>query len=202
MSNHAQHVTNVVEVDEPAAYDALRAMLHTIVFQRALGEMAPGELKLESFSGLSVATCGDPRVHEAIEEAVEEFFHHLQVIGPNLVRGEIVVSFYETRKRPGLFGLSAAKEEKVYWERWVVPIIINKGASQMSNASEVGIRNNLLRILLLASEVTHVPQIKSDPDSPPVFRFEISVSQGNSAGKSESLIGKLLSNGPSLRFNV
>ena len=44
--------------------------------------------------------------------------------GPELLKGSVVLSFFERRKSKALFGL-VKNEEKIVWEQWTTPILIS-----------------------------------------------------------------------------
>lgn len=60
---------------------------------------------------------------KSIEEAIETFSNSLAEVGPDLARGKLELSFFEKRRRY-LFGV-ARSSEKVYWEQWSVPVVVN-----------------------------------------------------------------------------
>lgn len=124
-------------------------MLHTILFHRALGPVKPVEVTREHQSALvcnepltattfhrflilqceselldiEYVRCGDADVDKSIEEAIETFSNSLAEVGPDLARGKLELSFFEKRRRY-LFGV-ARSSEKVYWEQWSVPVVVN-----------------------------------------------------------------------------
>ena len=189
-------------MDAWCAKDALRAVLHTVLLSRALGRVTPRELRLQSFPALGVASCGNAAVEQSVENALERFFAGgLQLVGPDLVRGELMVSFYESRRRAGLFG---SAEERVYWERWLVPVIVNQSASSRESGGEAVLRASLMRVVLLASDVGHVPR---PPDGNATFKYELSVSQQHNKvsgqpGVAATLLNQMLQSGPPMRFNL
>jgi hypothetical protein len=60
-----------------------------------------------------------------------------------------------------------------------------------------------MRILLLASDVGHVPR---PPDGSATFKYELSVSQqhkgGGQPGVAATLLSQMLQSGPPMRFNL
>ena len=83
------------------AKEVMRAVLHTVLFTRALGVVRPRDVDCEMFD-LSYATCGDPAVDAAVEARLDALqawlrretraggetharvtlFHELQHVGP------------------------------------------------------------------------------------------------------------------------
>jgi len=198
MANNVQHLLDVVEVDNTQARDALRAVLHTILFTRALGHVEPGQVTPTNFPNLSYATCGDSGIDKSVEDAIDTFLASLQLVGPDLVRGELVLSFYDTRKRAGFLGIGAAKEDKVHWERWVIPMIVNRGSLKTVSA-ESALQSNLFRILHLANDLSHVPKLRGEEGSI-VYKYEMLVSQNPT---DKGVFKQILAHSPSsLRFNM
>jgi hypothetical protein len=46
-------------------------------------------------------------------------------VGPHLSRGMVALSFFEKRENKGFFGLLNS-EEKVYFERWRISVLVNE----------------------------------------------------------------------------
>ncbi|CAB1096936.1 unnamed protein product [Ectocarpus sp. CCAP 1310/34] len=120
--NLKEHVLEELELHEYYVRDALQCLLHTILFVRAPGSLRPRESHCENF-GLSFARCGARDVDVAVDRALEEFWRSLRPAGPDLSKGWIAVSFFMRREKKS-FGLFL-KEEKVVWEQWVVPVLVN-----------------------------------------------------------------------------
>jgi len=80
------------------AKEVLRAVLHTILFTRALGVVRPKDVDCELF-GLSYATCGDPAVDAAVEERLDALATWLHRKTSDARRGEtrfrVTLSFHE-----------------------------------------------------------------------------------------------------------
>jgi autophagy-related protein 101 len=124
-------------VDESVVKDALRAVLHTIIFSRALGPVIPEPVDMSPSSSLAAITylkCGLASVDHAIEGALRQFKEGLQMVGPALFRGHLLVSFFERKRNTTMFGFGS-KEEKVVWEQWVIPVLMGR-ASSVSEPSE------------------------------------------------------------------
>ena len=104
------------------AKEVMRAVLHTVLFTRALGVVRPRDVDCEMFD-LSYATCGDEGVDAAVEarlDALQAWLHR-----KTRERGEtharVTLSFHElndeTEKRP-------EKRPTSCWEQWRVPLEI------------------------------------------------------------------------------
>ena len=127
--NLEELVLDVLVLPQFQVKEALRCLLHTILFNRALGPVRPREVDSELFD-VSYVRCGVVSVDKRIEEAIEAFSNALQ-LNTATSRGRIVLSFYEKRTRKSFFGM-ATSEEKLYWERWVIPVMLARSHKKLS----------------------------------------------------------------------
>ncbi|KAI3426852.1 hypothetical protein D9Q98_006798 [Chlorella vulgaris] len=119
MSNCEVHtLTPVFELEQHQVREVLRILLHTIVFNRALGPVKPVERDSELFE-VTWVECGDAEAARRIEEKVTQFVSWAQR-NPG-TRGQVCLSFYEKRQRQSWFSTS---EERLYWEQWVVEVAV------------------------------------------------------------------------------
>jgi autophagy-related protein 101 len=106
--------------------EVLRCLLHTILFNRALGPTEPREQDCELFD-VTYVRCGDINVDKSVEVALSSFSDALSTgakpVGPDLAKGRLLLSFYEIKKKSGWLGTT---EEKVYWEQWIFPVLVNR----------------------------------------------------------------------------
>ncbi len=107
--------------------EVLRIVLHSIVFQRALGECRIRETESDLFD-LSYVRCDSAAVEQRVDEYAEAFSSALQR-ADGARRAQICVAFVERRSRPGAFGLFKT-EEKVTWERWHIPLAVVDPAAE------------------------------------------------------------------------
>jgi len=129
--NITEHILDEVEVEQWQMKEMLSAILHTILFLRAPGPSRPTEVAMERFDK-SYVTCGAEDISRAVEESIdglceglsEEPTGALEPAGPELWKGCMVLSFFEKRSIPQLFGL-VNNEEKVVWEQWRIPVLIS-----------------------------------------------------------------------------
>eukprot|EP00511_Aplanochytrium_stocchinoi_P004102 CAMPEP_0204840606 /NCGR_PEP_ID=MMETSP1346-20131115/38307_1 /ASSEMBLY_ACC=CAM_ASM_000771 /TAXON_ID=215587 /ORGANISM="Aplanochytrium stocchinoi, Strain GSBS06" /LENGTH=237 /DNA_ID=CAMNT_0051978123 /DNA_START=331 /DNA_END=1044 /DNA_ORIENTATION=+ len=134
--NTLQHFLPELEVDKTQIEDALRAVLHTILFNRSLGPVVPTEKNMLSFDNITYVSCGIPKVEENVDKAISKFCSNLQLVGPGLGGGQLWVSFYERREKKAFFGIHANKE-KLYWERWIIPVVVNLSPHNIKSNSTV-----------------------------------------------------------------
>ena len=146
--------------------EALQAIIHTILFIRSPGPVAPHDVHCESFQmtytriatdndnpplppngysssqsyrGPSSSTSSHQNNHHnhhqqmayqksdldrKVDDSIETFLRTLTPIGPELMAGNLAVSFFERRSKNKLFGL-VNQEEKVVWEQWILRVVVN-----------------------------------------------------------------------------
>jgi hypothetical protein len=88
-------------------------------------------------------------VEETVTKSISDLGKSMSHVGPNLTRGLLTLSFYDKRETKGFFGILNS-EEKVYFERWRIPILVNDNQFPRDNdpASEM----NRLRLIETARE--------------------------------------------------
>lgn len=111
-------MTPVFELEQHQVHEVLRILLHTIVFNRALGPVKPVERDSELFA-VTWVECGDPEVSRKVEEKIGQFGAWVQR-NPGK-RGQVCLSFYEKRQRQSWFSTA---EERLYWEQWVLEVAV------------------------------------------------------------------------------
>ena len=155
--------------------EALQAIIHTILFIRSPGPVAPYDVQCESFqltytriatdadsppivnnnrtssSRTSSSLSSSPRQYlykqqhqfqkqqqqqqhpssyhksdldRKVDDSIETFLRTLTPIGPELMAGNLMISFFERRTKNKLFGL-VNQEEKVVWEQWILRVVVN-----------------------------------------------------------------------------
>lgn len=167
--NCKEHHLPELELATGQVREALQAILHTILFIRSPGPVAPQDVHCEGFDmtytriandSVSAGTInmniggnghgngngnnsGIPTVSSSIlppenntnnnnyfldkkvDDAIENFLNKsLKQIGPELLSGNLTLSFFERRASKQLFGL-VSHEEKVIWEQWVLYVVVN-----------------------------------------------------------------------------
>ena len=148
------HQLPELETATSGTREALQAIIHTILFIRSPGPVAPHDVHCESFNMTytRIATDNDIDVlqlssptnrysHQAqqqhhatynqkseldrkVDDAIEHFMRTLTPIGPELMAGNLAISFYERRSKNKLFGL-VNQEEKIVWEQWILRVVVN-----------------------------------------------------------------------------
>ena len=205
--------------------EGISAILHTLLFLRA-----PNQIKAcDSFVpglGLSYLKCGNglqglitssqqdfipvvasEEVDESVILALKCMTNCLTPVGPNLYRSVLILSFYESRNTKAFFGFMN-NNEKVVFERWRIPILVNENTSVPNNT----ITNPNLLItpsqeILLAREqiqlrILYIIEIASYVDHVPPSLYEYEIEAGIAGEKKEQSIVTRLINSPSLLSNL
>ena len=116
--------------------DVLRCVLHTVLFNRALGLVRPREVDLELFN-ITYVQCVDRNVERTIEEKVSAV---LTWLGKNPGKPvKVSLKFFEKRYKQAWF---SKQEERLYWEEWNLNIsckqtetLVSGGGRQRSNTT-------------------------------------------------------------------
>ena len=116
MSNCEVVELPLLEVGLENVKGALRAVLHTVLFARALGVVRPVDVELPRL-GLAYAECGDPGVSRRVEEKIGQFLQWAER-HPGKV-AQVSLAFFEKRYKQSWF---SSQEERLYWERWNVNV--------------------------------------------------------------------------------
>lgn len=123
--NLKEIVIEEIELHHRYVNEGLSALLHTILFVRAPNLVKPEDHQCIELSPLIFAKCGPNDVDESVKRAIFNLNQLLTPVGPHLSKATIVLSFFEHRETKGFFGL-ISNHEKVYFERWRIPVIINE----------------------------------------------------------------------------
>ena len=102
---------------------------------------------------ITYVRCGDIVVDKQVEEAIEKLSTSLEIVGPDLSRGQLLLSFYEIQKKKSFLGMIS--EEKIYWEQWVIPVLVNTVPRSKDGDTSSG-GNILSHIILLIFFFNHV----------------------------------------------
>jgi hypothetical protein len=95
-------------------------LFHTILFQRALGPIKPRDIECSEFDDIQYTRCEHDQLIRKINDYVGVMYQQLE----RHRHGKMCMAFYSVVNKPGWFGNS---EEKVFWERWYLPVRVNSG---------------------------------------------------------------------------
>ncbi|KZP05144.1 DUF1649-domain-containing protein [Athelia psychrophila] len=116
--NAQQHPTITIDValDRRTAREALRAILHSILFHRLFGTVKP-----QTFDVLDVTMPGvsDSEMEQLIADRVDVLWKGIEN-GANKRGQQIVITFSEKRPRKASWFQVYMGEEEVAWEQWIV----------------------------------------------------------------------------------
>mmetsp|Transcript_6844 Transcript_6844/g.8828 ORF Transcript_6844/g.8828 Transcript_6844/m.8828 type:complete len:209 (-) Transcript_6844:191-817(-) len=184
--NHVQRPLPESELTMDSVQDVLRCLLHTIIFARWPNEVKPHENQCKYFP-VAYTSCGDRNVDNRINSTIIEFMETLYDAGPDLQKGTISITFFKKRINKVAFW---QYQEKVVWEEWIIPLLINNSQQPRNNERISQNERNILQIdsdlryleilqsrmfeiiTLLNESVDHVP-----PTSDGSHEFEFSFAQ-------------------------
>mmetsp|Transcript_10873 Transcript_10873/g.16719 ORF Transcript_10873/g.16719 Transcript_10873/m.16719 type:complete len:140 (-) Transcript_10873:720-1139(-) len=137
--NCKEHILPELELATGQVREALQCILHTILFIRSPGSVVPYDVECDGFDltytriasdsnasqhhispsnshNINQSTSFTSRMHSNVEkkvdDAIESFLRSLSQIGPELMSGRLILSFFERRASKQLFGL-VSHEERV-----------------------------------------------------------------------------------------
>ena len=164
-----------IEVGRFQVKEVLKALLHSIIFQRALGACQMRDTESDLFDLSYVRS--DSRVTDAkVEEQTEAFGKSLER-DETMAAHQVCISFFERRLRPSTFSLFRS-EEKVVWERWNIPLLVHARDDlggqaervQRSFALEDTLRQRIEFVLSMASgKKEHIPPVDGLGSDTPWF---------------------------------
>ncbi|CAG9332752.1 unnamed protein product [Blepharisma stoltei] len=165
--NHEQNVIKGLVLEPRQVKDALRVIIHSILFQRELGVVTPRQV--ESDCGVFYLTLNDINTDKHIEEQLTLFENRLQE-RPMLI---LTLSFYQTVKKKTF--LFIQEKTKVIWEEWKIPIQLQQMAIPESRKSDSRLAKKLRKRLMtiierICEKKDHLPSI-GEANDPTVIRF-------------------------------
>lgn len=96
-------------------------LLHSIIFQRALGECKFRDCESDLFD-IAYLQVDSRDISQRVEQCASTFSSALERTEATR-RAQICISFVERRARPAAFGLFRS-DEKVTWERWNIALSV------------------------------------------------------------------------------
>lgn len=202
-----------LEVEHFEIREVLRCILHTIVFQRALGLVRPKDIDLELFE-ITYVQCGDVELEKKIDEKIDQFI--LWVEKHPYKKSQICLSFYEVKNKHATWFTN--KIERLYWEQWYInlhvaqhpkahsskshhsKVVVDPGESALEERSsrrealEASLREVLFQIIKFVNEkrdhIPHVPTIDGVP-----FPYEITIPSSSDSAFGMDMIKRMLQTG-------
>ncbi|KAF9349286.1 MAG: hypothetical protein J3Q66DRAFT_136851 [Benniella sp.] len=169
-----QPVTFPVEliVERALLKEALRAILHTILFHRVFATIKPKDMEILD---LTIPIIDDPEVDRLVEEKIAAFVKAADANPQS--KGQIGIMFYEKRTKKGLWFGSSSSE--VCWEQWAITINIvtnvnEKDKQRSIKNMEKALAQLFMSILRTVNErKDHIPPITTSDGNP--FPYQIVV---------------------------
>ena len=218
--NCKEHHLPELELATGQVREALQAVLHTILFIRSPGPVAPRDLHCEGFDltytrietpdgqrswsqqaagaggggGAQQALTLESDLDRRVDDAIENFLRSLTQIGPELLSGCLTLSFFERRASKQLFGLMN-HEERVVWEQWIIRVVVNNTPRPVGEDSASVIERQRMQDTaerLLKSALLKVFEITGgDIDHVPPVMFEFDISCSKRADDRENFTSRV-----------
>jgi len=210
---------NELEVEHYQIREVLRCILHTIMFNRALGLVRPRDVDSELFE-ITYVQCGDSATEKKIEEKIDHFLSWVEKY-PNK-KSRVCLSFYETRSKHMAW---FSKVERLYWEQWCIQLHVvppaplkakkfydssqsgETGETMMDDRQrrhatlEAALRDVITQVLVIVNEKKdHIPPVLQ-PDVVISFPFEISIPSSSDSSFGMDVFKRLLQTGPPTMLN-
>lgn len=112
------------------AKEAIKAILHTILFHRCYGLIVP---KTQEVLDLTLPAVDDAEIEALIEVKASEFASALRTSSSRGDTSSLVIEFYEKKVRKAWF---SEKEEEVCWESWTVSLALVQPARTEAEKKE------------------------------------------------------------------
>ncbi|KAG0364642.1 MAG: hypothetical protein J3R72DRAFT_433837 [Linnemannia gamsii] len=149
--------------------DALRAILHTVLFHRVFANIKPRDMDILD---LTIPIIDDPEVDKLVDEKIAAF---VKVVDANpQSKGQIGIMFYEKRTKRAWFSSTSSE---VCWEQWAITInvvtnINEKDKQRSIKNMEKALSSLFLSILRTVNErKDHIPPITTSDGNP--FPYQI-----------------------------
>lgn len=172
-----EHILDNIPVSDGDIGDVVTCILHSILFIRAPGPVRPSEATCHAFPTISYSLCAVGDVSRKVEQSVKSFedlmtqqrgentegmyaSHRVTSSNGKVTNGYIVIAFFERKVKKALFGFMT-NEEKLYFEKWILPITSFPVYDPEIN-TEVALQNGLLYILSSVQSIDHIPNTMYD----------------------------------------
>ncbi|KAG0263729.1 hypothetical protein BGZ95_003738 [Linnemannia exigua] len=168
---HYPPVMFPVELTVERSYlkEALRAILHTVLFHRVFANIKPRDMDILD---LTIPIIDDPEVDRLVDEKIAAF---VKVVDANpQSKGQIGIMFYEKRTKRAWFSSTSSE---VCWEQWAITInvvtnINEKDKQRSIKNMEKALSSLFLSILRTVNErKDHIPPITTSDGNP--FPYQI-----------------------------
>jgi hypothetical protein len=143
--NSEKFDVSLLEVDGAQVSSGLSLVLHTILFNRCLGGTIPVEFQSAYFPSIVACRVDEESIKITVKNCIEKLLTALERAAqiplhpntpsnttstfssspdyPHSFHCSVILGFYDLQMKKNWLG--QIKEEKVIWEKWVIPIQIN-----------------------------------------------------------------------------
>jgi len=163
--NISQFSLNDLVVELNYVKEVLRCILHTIIFNRAIGLIQPVE-EVVDFIDYVYVRVNDETIEKDVSEKVEIFQHMLKK--KDVKEGKVIISF-EHQPQGGWFS------QKVCWERWLINIVLptKENTGETTTQLYQDLHQRITQILRIVNDnKNHIPPLTTKEVTP--FPYEIS----------------------------
>ncbi|ODQ55675.1 DUF1649-domain-containing protein [Saitoella complicata NRRL Y-17804] len=185
-----QHVLELEDIDRGFMKEMVKAVLHSILFNRIFVNVRPRSREFLNVTYPFVDNDQDLEV--LLDERTSSLLNALSPApspttspppGQGHARGQLAMSFYEKRVRKAWF---STQEESVVWERWLIVVDTitprtERERLRSQREMERQLNETLLKIVRIANEKKeHIPPILTGEANP--FPYEIHIVKGEGEG--------------------
>lgn len=134
---------------------ALRSIFQTIIFNRSLHSkiIRPRDIDCEVF-GISYAQTDNKEVARKVNEGIREFRKKMEEF--KTAEGVASISFYTLGESSGWKWNPFAKEERFYWEKWMIPVSLLSSSFEQGMENSRRIREHRQRAEMLRTSLIHI----------------------------------------------
>ncbi|KAI9135961.1 hypothetical protein BKA69DRAFT_1107321 [Paraphysoderma sedebokerense] len=150
-----------MNIEQGHILDTLRAVLHTIIFQRLIQPIEPCERTVEflSRSGICYTCINDPQIHRLVDEKIDDLWTTFHSRGVSTA--QLVIQFCEKKEKKLWF---TTKVEDVCFEQWMINVNLVKDGGLTRPFIKRQLISALKVIVHTAIErMNNVPPIGIDP---------------------------------------
>jgi autophagy-related protein 101 len=205
MSNKEIFELAQISVEEHQVREVLKCIVHTIIFSRALGHVAPRDVDLQLIN-VSYVEVADDDIERQVDESLKQVEIFLNQSAPRLPSASpsksgvdampftVRLAFYELVSKAGF---SSTYQEKVYWEIWKIHLQIvhasQSGPERERRRKQLQDDVDNVRTIILHnadSKKDHIPPVKTGTPGSLTYPFEIVPERHTWLG--ESFLGRTL----------
>lgn len=205
MSNKETIELSEIKVEEHQVREVLKCIIHTIIFNRALGHVSPRDMDLQLIN-VSYVEVADDDIERQVEEGLRKVEEHLKTLPrSSSIHGNqdgtseglplvVRLSFFELVSRAAF---TKTYQEKIYWEIWRIQlrIVTSSQSAEDREARQKQLQADVdsTRTVILHnadSKKDHIPPVK--PGSPGALTYPFEIIPERPTWLGESFLGRTL----------